>query len=109
MMPVMTLFMNLASLSVIWFGGRMVLVGTMPLGALTAFITYIMQILSSLMMMSMIFMSLSRAAASSKRLGEVLDEKVELTDENASHKDKLVEEGRIEFRNVGFRYYETAE
>ncbi len=109
MMPVMTLFMNLASLSVIWFGGRMVLVGTMPLGDLTAFITYIMQILSSLMMMSMIFMSLSRAAASSKRLGEVLDEKVELTDENASHKDKLVEEGRIEFRNVGFRYYETSE
>ncbi len=109
MMPVMTLFMNLASLSVIWFGGRMVLVGTMPLGDLTAFITYIMQILSSLMMMSMIFMSLSRAAASSKRLGEVLDEKVELTDENASHKDKLVEEGRIEFRHVGFRYYETSE
>ncbi|MBQ1368824.1 MAG: ABC transporter ATP-binding protein [Firmicutes bacterium] len=109
MMPVMTLFMNLASLSVIWFGGRMVLVGTMPLGDLTAFITYIMQILSSLIMMSMIFMSLSRAAASSKRLGEVLDEKVELTDENASHKDKLVEEGRIEFRNVGFRYYETSE
>ena len=109
MMPVMTLFMNLASLSVIWFGGRMVLVGTMPLGDLTAFITYIMQILSSLMMMSMIFMSLSRASASSKRLGEVLDEKVELTDENAAHKEKTIEEGRIEFRNVGFRYYQTSE
>ncbi|MBQ7058115.1 MAG: ABC transporter ATP-binding protein [Firmicutes bacterium] len=109
MMPVMTLFMNLASLSVIWFGGKMVLVGTMPLGNLTAFITYIMQILSSLMMLSMIFMQLSRASASSKRLGEVLDEKVSLTDENAAHKDKLVEEGRIEFRNVGFRYYETSE
>ncbi|MBO4887505.1 MAG: ABC transporter ATP-binding protein [Firmicutes bacterium] len=109
MMPVMTLFMNLASLSVIWFGGKMVLVGTMPLGDLTAFITYITQILSSLMMLSMIFMQLSRASASSKRLGEVLDEKVALTDENAAHKDKLVEEGRIEFRNVGFRYYETSE
>ena len=109
MMPVMTLFMNLASMSVIWFGGRMVLVGTMPLGDLTAFITYIMQILSSLMMLSMIFMSLSRAVASSKRLGEVLDEHVSLSDENAAHKDQKVEKGLIEFRNVGFRYYETSE
>lgn len=109
MMPVMTLFMNLASLSVIWFGGRMVLVGDMPLGDLTAFITYIMQILSSLMMLSMIFMSASRANASSKRLGEVLDEKVELTDENAKHPEKQVTEGKIEFKNVGFRYYKNSE
>ena len=104
MMPVMTLFMNLASMAVIWFGGRMVLVGSMPLGDLTAFITYITQILSSLMMLSMIFMSASRAVASSKRLGEVLDEQVDLSDENAASKDKLVESGRIEFKNVGFRY-----
>ena len=109
MMPVMTLFMNLASLSVIWFGGRMVLVGDMPLGDLTAFITYIAQILSSLMMLSMIFMTASRASASSKRLGEVLDEKVELTDENAQHPEKTIEEGRIEFKNVTFRYYKNSE
>ena len=109
MMPVMTLFMNLASLSVIWFGGRMVLLGSMPLGDLTAFITYITQILMSLMMLSMIFMSASRAVASSKRLSEVLDEHVALSDENASRKDLKVEKGRIEFKHVFFRYYETSE
>lgn len=108
-MPVMTLIMNLTSLAVLWFGGKMIMLGNMKLGDLTAFITYITQILSSLMMVSMIFMTASRAAASSKRLGEVLDENVDITDVYAKHRDKIVTEGKIEFKNVNFRYYKNSE
>ena len=108
-MPLMTFFMNFTSLSVLWFGGRMVLIGGMKLGDLTAFTTYITQILMSLMMLSMVFMTGSRAAASAKRLGEVLDEKVDITDVYAKEKDRKVSEGRIEFKNVDFRYYENSE
>ena len=108
-MPLMTFFMNFTSLSVLWFGGRVGLLGGMKLGDLTAFTTYITQILMSLMMLSMVFMTGSRAAASAKRLGEVLDEKVDITDVYAKEKDRKVSEGRIEFKNVDFRYYENSE
>ena len=106
-MPLMTFFMNFTSLAVVWFGGKQVMAGDMLIGDLTAFITYITQILSSLMMLSMIFMNASRALASSKRIGEVLDETVDLHDLNASCPDKQVTEGRIEFKNVNFRYYKN--
>ena len=106
-MPLMTFFMNFTSLAVVWFGGKQVMAGDMMIGDLTAFITYITQILSSLMMLSMIFMNASRAIASSKRIGEVLDEQVDLNDLNARYPDKQVTEGRIEFKNVNFRYYKN--
>ena len=104
-MPLMTFFMNFTSLAVVWFGGKQVMAGSMQIGDLTAFITYITQILSSLMMVSMIFMNASRAIASSRRLSEVLDEKVDLNDLNARYPEKQVTQGRIEFKNVDFRYY----
>lgn len=106
-MPLMTFFMNFTSLAVVWFGGKQVMAGDMMIGDLTAFITYITQILSSLMMVSMIFMNASRAIASGKRIGEVLDEKVDLNDLNARNPEKKVTEGRIEFKNVNFRYYKN--
>ena len=106
-MPLMIFFMNFTSLAVVWFGGKEVMVGNMQIGDLTAFITYITQILSSLMMLSMIFMNASRAMASSKRLNEVLDEKVDLNDLNARCPEKQVTEGRVEFKNVNFRYYKN--
>jgi len=106
-MPLMTFFMNFTSLAVVWFGGKQVMAGDMMIGDLTAFITYITQILSSLMMLSMIFMNASRAIASSKRIGEVLDEQVDLNDLNARYPDKQITEGRIEFKNVNFRYYKN--
>lgn len=106
-MPLMTFFMNFTSLAVVWFGGKQVMAGDMMIGDLTAFITYITQILSSLMMVSMIFMNASRAIASGKRIGEVLDEKVDLNDLNARCPEKQVTEGRIEFKNVNFRYYKN--
>ncbi len=106
--PMVTLFMNLTTIAVYWFGGNMVINEAMTPGDLTAFITYITQILSSLMMVTMMFMSLSRAMASAKRISEVLDEKLDVTDENAKRKDAKIEEGRIEFKNVSFRYYKNS-
>lgn len=105
-MPIMTLAMNITTLLVVWFGGNFVVGGSMGVGDLTAFTTYITQILMSLMMVSMLFLQLSRALASSSRITEVLKTDVDLTDENAGQKDKKVENGRVEFKNVSFKYYE---
>lgn len=104
-MPVMTLAMNVTTLAVVWFGGRQIVYGEMQVGDLTAFTTYIVQILMSLMMVGMIMIQGSRALASSKRIKEVLMAKVDLNDEASSQKDLLVKTGRIEFKDVGFRYY----
>ena len=109
MHPITMLFMNLTTLAVIWIGGKMVMVGGMEVSDLAAFITYINQILMSLTMFTMMFMSSSRALASARRIIEVLDEKIDLNDENASEKEKLVENGEIEFKNVSFRYYKDSE
>ena len=115
MMPLMMLFMNLDSLAVVWFGGQEVMdtvinaTGGMDVGDLSAFLTYITQILSSLMMLSMLFVFSSRALASSKRVREVLDEVPDIDDANAADADIKVTNGDIEFRNVVFRYYKTSE
>ena len=106
-MPVMTLAMNITMIVTVWNGGNLVVGGGMEVGDLTAFTTYIVQILMSLMMVSMLFLQSSRAAASSKRIKEVLNTVVDLTDDNAARKDLTVERGEVEFRNVCFKYYES--
>ncbi len=108
-MPIMMLLMNLTTLGIVWFGGRQILAGSMPVGDLTAFTSYIVQILMSLMMLAMIFLQASRALASLQRIREVLDTKVDLTDEDCSCPDKLVESGSVEFKDVTFRYYKDNE
>ncbi|MBR0158334.1 MAG: ABC transporter ATP-binding protein [Clostridia bacterium] len=107
--PIMTLFMNATIIAVILIGGRIVLRGGMSVGDLSAFITYVTQILSSLLMITFLIMISSRAMASGKRINEVMDEKLDVTDENAACPDKKVENGEIEFRNVSFRYYKDSE
>jgi len=104
-MPIMALAMNVTTLVVVWFGGQQIIAGEMPVGDLSSFISYITQVLMSLMMLGMIILQSSRAMASSKRICEVLDTEVDLTDEFASQPDKKVESGKIEFKNVSFRYY----
>jgi len=106
-MPAVTLAMNVTTIIVVWTGGNFVIDGFMGVGELTAFTTYITQILMSLMMVSMLFLQFSRALASSKRVSEVLNTEIDLTDDNAKNKDKKVEEGRIEFKNVYFKYYKN--
>ena len=107
-MPLVALFMNLTTLAVVWLGGREVLICDKPVGNLTAFTTYIVQVLMSLMMLAMVFLQSSRAIASARRINEVLDTRIDLTDEAASQKEKLVEKGSIEFKNVSFRYYKDS-
>lgn len=104
-MPIMTLMMNVTVMAVVWFGGQQILVGDMPVGDLTAFTTYVTQILMSLMMMSMIMIQGSRAMASSHRILEVMNTDIDLNDDKAAKKDLQVQSGKIEFRHVGFRYY----
>ena len=108
-MPVMMLAMNITTLAVVWVGGNMVLAGTMPVGDLTAFTTYIVQVLMSLMMLAMVLLQSSRAVASARRITEVLDTKPDLTDEDASDADAVIQKGDIEFRNVSFSYYKERE
>mgnify|MGYP000358541929 FL=1 len=96
--------MNVTTLAVVWYGGNIIIAGKMPVGDLTAFTTYIVQILMSLMMLSMVFLQSSRASASMKRINEIFDTEINLTDDNAENKDKKVTEGRVEFKNVSFGY-----
>lgn len=103
-MPVMTFAMNVTTLAVVWYGGNIIIAGKMPVGDLTAFTTYIVQILMSLMMLSMVFLQSSRASASMKRINEIFDTEIGLNDDNVENKDKKVTEGRVEFKNVSFGY-----
>jgi len=104
-MPIMTLAMNITTLAVVWYGGNLIIAGNMALGDLTAFTTYIIQILLSLMLLSMVFLQSSRAMASIKRIGEVLDTEIDLTDDAAGHRNQEVKSGRVEFKQVCFSYH----
>ena len=108
--PVMTICMNLTTVAVLWIGGRIVMreagtVGGMRVGDLSSFVTFVTQILSSLMMVTMMFMMSSRAMASARRISEVLDELPDISDEGAAQPELRVEHGDVEFRDVSFRYY----
>lgn len=111
LLPVVSILMNGTTLAVVWFGGNMVInpeIG-MPIGDLTAFITYITQILSSLMMVAFIFLQCTRAFASLGRINEVLNDKIDITDDGVAFPEKQVMSGEVEFHNVSFRYYARSE
>lgn len=109
--PAMTFFTNVTTISVLWFGGNMVIGGSMLTGDLIAFVTYIMQILTSLMMVTMMFVMLSRALASGRRIKEVFEEDIDIKDGNigGENENRTIKNGEIEFRNVYFRYYKNSE
>ncbi|MDF2888419.1 MAG: transporter related protein [Lacrimispora sp.] len=108
-MPLMMLMMNITTIAVVWYGGNLIIAGKMPVGDLTAFTIYIVQILMSLMMLSMVFLQASRAMASLKRVKEVLDTEIDLTDEQASQKSVQITAGKVEFRDVCFQYSKETE
>ncbi|WP_097006411.1 ABC transporter ATP-binding protein [Lacrimispora amygdalina] len=108
-MPLMMLMMNITTIAVVWYGGNLIIAGKMPVGDLTAFTIYIVQILMSLMMLSMVFLQASRAMASLKRVREVLDTEIDLNDEHAAEKSAQVTAGKVEFRNVCFGYEKETE
>ncbi len=107
-MPVMTLAMNVTTLAVVWYGGNIIIGGNMQVGDLTAFTTYIVQILMSLMMLSMVLLQSSRAMASIRRINEVMDTELDLSDDKAKRKDLLVKRGKVEFKDVSFSYSPNA-
>ena len=107
--PVSTIFMNITTLIVLWIGSNFVTEGSMNVGDLSAFLTYVSQILFSIMMVTMLLMTSARALASARRIKEVLNEDIDITDAESAEKDRTVEKGKIEFRNVSFRYYKNSE
>lgn len=102
-MPVLMLIMNVTIVATIWFGGSLVNDGTMPIGNLLAFQSYIMQILFSVMMAVMTMMMVPRAAASAERINAVLDTQPAIAEPAApvQHNNWA---GRIELENLTFRY-----
>lgn len=103
--PAMQLVMNLSVIAILWLGGRKVIDGELKVGELIAFVNYVVQVLMSLMLLSMISMALARASASSKRVLEVLAIQPSLvnTPEGLLNRHQ-VERGEIRFENVSFRY-----
>ena len=120
-MPVMMLVVNGATLAIVKIGGGLVIEGGMGTGELISFISYVMQILVSVMMLSMVFLMLARAEASGKRILEVLETQVDITDPVMLDSESMplqsslpstdlledfpqVHSGKIEFKNVSFKY-----
>ena len=106
-MPLMTLVMYVSMIAVMWFGGKMVVGRQMLSGELISFFTYVTQILSSLMMLGMVFVSIIMVKASNKRIIEVLDEVPDIT--NPENPVMTVKDGSVEFDNVSFSYNKKAD
>lgn len=105
-LPAFQAVMYSAIVLIMWFGGNMILKSNLAVGDLTGFLSYVMQIMNSLMMIANVFLLLTRSLASAHRIAEVLDEDVELTSpENGIGK---VADGRVEFENVSFKYHKDA-
>lgn len=101
-MPAMQLVMYTTIICILWFGGKLIFAGEMQVGELTGFLSYVLQILNSLMMISNVFLMLTRAMASGKRILDVLDEEIDLKEDPEATGE--IKGGEIEFRNVSFKY-----
>jgi ATP-binding cassette subfamily B protein len=102
-MPALMAILNLSSVAVLWFGGRLVSEGSMPIGNLTAFLTYILQILMSVMMAVMMVILVPRAVASAERVEQVLDTVPSIADPPGPVTPARAT-GLVQFRNVTFGY-----
>jgi ATP-binding cassette, subfamily B, multidrug efflux pump len=103
LMPIMMLVLNISSIAILWFGAIRINNGQMQVGALIAFLQYAMLILFALLMISMMFIMLPRAAASADRINEVLEIEPEIKDaDQVKRADK--QKGYVEFQNVTFSY-----
>jgi len=103
--PVMTIILNVAILLVFWFGGQQVAAGTMLTGDLFSFYSYIAQVLISVLMVAFSLLHMTRASACGKRILEVLEARPDIRDDvNASTRELPSAIGRVEFKNVSFKY-----
>lgn len=105
-MPAMQFVMYGTILSILWVGGSMVRAGSLQVGELTGFLSYVLQVLNSLMMISNVFIMMTRSIASAERIMEVMDEKITITEEKA--KELKVDRGDIVFDHVSFKYKKEA-
>lgn len=105
-MPAMQFVMYGTIISILFIGGHLINAEQLKIGELTSFLSYVLLILNSLMMMSNVFLMMTRSLASASRIVEVLDEKIDITDEQAE--DISVEKGSIEFDHVWFKYKKEA-
>ena len=103
--PVMTIVLNLVTLSVLYFGGSQVMEGTMLYGDLSSFVSYIAQILMSVMMVGMMFIMSSRSIACARRVVEVLNTTPDIQDREGAASAVLPQaKGKVEFKDVSFKY-----
>lgn len=105
--PVILIVMNLTLSAIIWFGSKIAMNGGIEVGAISSFITYIMMILSSLIMMSMVFMNFARAKASSERIFEVINCDIDILNTNKDNL-KQVEKGDVEFNVKQFIFKDSS-
>ena len=105
-LPAFQVTMYTASVLLMWFGGNMVLEGTLRVGDLTGVFSYVLQVMNALMMISNVFLLLTRSMASARRIGEVLDEEIALR--SPDNGISQVPDGRVDFENVSFKYHEDA-
>ena len=103
MFPAITIILNLSVVAIMWFGGKQIANGSMPIGDLTAFLSYIIQILFAVLMATIMFVMVPRAAVSAQRIMEVLDTQPSIIDPEQPVKD-VASVGVVEFRDVEFRY-----
>jgi len=103
MMPVMFLIMNLTTIAILWFGAKRIDLGAMQIGSLMAFLQYAMQILFSVLMVSMLFIMLPRASVSAARINEAMAIQPGIKDAAKTRMPEK-ERGHIEFKNVTFAY-----
>lgn len=101
-MPAMQLVMYTTIICLLWFGGQLVAAGEMQVGELTGFLSYVLQVLNSLMMISNVFMLMTRAMTSGRRIMEVMNEEIDIRDDEAG--DAAVTRGEIAFDHVYFKY-----
>lgn len=106
-MPVMMLSVYACILGLSWFGAKMIVGGALTTGQLVSLFSYIMNIMISLMMLSMVFVMITMSKASAERIAEVLEEKSDLT--NPDTPDFEIENGDIDFNNVSFAYKKGSE
>lgn len=103
-LPVFQLSMYVAAISILWIGGRMIIAGELGVGSLTGFMSYVLLIMNSLMMISNVFLLLTRALASVERISRVIDEQSLIQAPTADVAVREVADGSVEFRDVSFKY-----
>ena len=105
-LPAFQLTMYTSTVLIMWFGGNMILKGSLEVGNLTGFLSYVLQVINSLMMISNVFLMLTRSLASARRIGQVLEEQPALS--SPQEAQEQVPDGSITFQKVSFKYKEEA-